>query len=79
MAQVSIQYALDHQLNSHDVSRIKRELDRYRGVRNVSLNRDNGILCVNFDDHAVSKKQLEQCLSQMEYVYSLIDSITFLG
>lgn len=75
MAQISIQYALDHELNLHDVKRIKQRLDEFPGVKSVALNQENGILCVDFDDSATDRQCLEQCLNDMEYRFSLIDSI----
>ncbi len=75
MAQVSIQYALDHELDAHDVKQIKQRLDEFQGVESVALNQENGILCVDFNDRVTDQRCLEQCLRDMEYRFSLIDSI----
>ncbi|MCI8540845.1 MAG: hypothetical protein HFE67_04970 [Erysipelotrichaceae bacterium] len=78
MAQVSIQYALDHVVDQRDAKRIQRELNQYAGVNHVTLNQDNGILCVDYDDSAMKQAQLEQSLSRLNYTYAMIDSIIFL-
>ncbi len=50
MAQVSIQYALEHQLKHMEAITIRNELTRLKGVNLVSVNAKEGLLCVDFDD-----------------------------
>lgn len=77
MAQVSVQYCLDKELSIHDEKTLKRILDKFPGVTSVSVNVLDGILCVDYDDTGVKREQLEACLKEESYVYTMIDQITF--
>lgn len=77
MAQISIQYALDQALDVHDEKQIKKELDRFPGVKSVALNLKRGILCVDYDDSGVTRETLEQAMDTLGYPMSLIDAISF--
>lgn len=77
MAQVSIQYSLDKALSSHDVVWLKRTLDEFPGVKAVTVNRADGILCIDYDDTGACKKEIEERLKEAKYSYMMIDQITF--
>lgn len=77
MAQISIQYALDQELDVHDEKKIKRELDQFSGVKSVSLNMKSRILCIDYDDTGVNHKALEERMSELHYTVSMIDMISF--
>lgn len=77
MAQVSIQYALDQELSTHEEETIKKSLDEFLGVKSVALNLQDGLLCIDYDDTGVKQEQLERRLDELGYSLSLIDRITF--
>lgn len=77
MAQVSIQYALDQELSTHEEETIKKSLDEFPGVKSVALNLQDGLLCIDYDDTGVKQEQLERRLDELGYSLSLIDRITF--
>lgn len=77
MAQVSIQYALDQELSTHEEETIKKSLDDFTGVKSVALNLQDGLLCIDYDDTGVKQEQLERRLDELGYSLSLIDRITF--
>ncbi|MCI8851152.1 MAG: hypothetical protein HFE82_06390 [Erysipelotrichaceae bacterium] len=74
---ISIQYALDQPLDTHDEGTIKRQLDEIPGVRSVSLNLKSRLLCVDCDDTATDEQAIAKCLSNMNYPATFIDSISF--
>ena len=77
MAQVSIQYALEDTIDVHDEKKIKKELDTLHGVSSVSVNVENGILCVDFDDTGVDEQQVERILNVNGYRHTMLDKIIF--
>lgn len=77
MAQVSIQYSLDNKLDAHDVKHIKMKLDTLHGVSSVSVNMQDAIICVDYDDTKVLEEQIEEVLHACEYTVTLLDKITF--
>lgn len=74
---ISIQYALDQPLDTHDEGNIKRKLDEIPGVRSVSLNLKSRLLCVDYDDTATDEQAITKRLSNMNYPVTFIDSISF--
>lgn len=77
MAQVSIQYSLHEDLQAHDEKAIKKFLDAYPGVKSVSLNMENGLLCVDYDDTGVSQKVIDDALNREGYEHTMLDKLTF--
>lgn len=76
MAQVSIQYSIDTQLDIDDEQCLTRSFSDHSGVTYVHVNKSDSTLCIDFDDTRVQREALEQCLKQYDYPYSMIDQIT---
>ena len=77
MAQVSIQYALERQINEWDKKRIQLRLGEITAIHDVIMDCHTGILCVDFDNTTFSEKELRYCITAMNYPIFMIDAITF--
>ncbi len=77
MAQVSIQYALEHQLKHMEAITIRNELTRLKGVNLVSVNAKEGLLCVDFDDQNLSMEDIEHDMTVLGHPVMMIDCIIF--
>ena len=77
MAQVSIQYALDHRLNHMEAMTIRNELNRLCGVNLVRVDAKEGLLCVDFNDQNLSMEDIEHDMTVLGHPVMMIDCIIF--
>ena len=59
MAHLSTYFFLDDVTGTHDVKKLKRELDTLPGVTSVSIS-DSGCLAVDYDSTGVRQEQIRQ-------------------
>ena len=79
MAHISTQYVFQDRLSHDDEIRMKTTLYAYQGIKRITYNRDHSILCIDYHDHNLSREQIEQCLNDLHYRYTFMDSVIFLG
>lgn len=77
MAQISVQYIIEHEIDSHDMSLIKKELDKFHGVHSVSVNQETALICIDFDMDKVKEGDLINKLQSLGYRMEFVDRIIF--
>lgn len=79
MAHISTQYEFKDRLSHDDEIQMKTALHAYQGITRIAYDRDHGTLCIDYHDHDLSREQIEQCLNDLHYRYTFMDSVIFLG
>ena len=73
MSKASVYLTLGHiKDETHNVKKIKQELDALPGVTAVSVNDDSGRVAVDFDTTAIQSGRIERQLEEMGY--KIVDS-----
>lgn len=68
MSKNSAYFSISSLSGTHDIKRIKQELDRRcDGVLSVAVGTDLNTVAVDFDDTGVTPQKLRDCLSGMGY------------
>lgn len=67
MAKESAYFKLADITGKHDSKELKKELDTFRGVISVSVNKEKNTLAVDFDNTGVNTEQLSKRLEKLGY------------
>lgn len=67
MSKESAYFSLNDIDGNHDVKELKRELDTFRGVISVSVNKEKNTLAVDFDNTGVNTEQLAKRVEALGY------------
>ncbi len=57
-------------VGAHGAKKLKRGLDGLRGVRSVAVNRETGLICVDYDGEALDEKELERRIKGLGFAVS---------
>lgn len=66
MAHLSTYFSLEDSADSHDMKRLKRELDGLPGVTSVSIS-SGGCLAVDYDSTGVRQAEIRQKVQELGY------------
>lgn len=67
MPKESAYFQLTDISGKHDSKELKRELDTFRGVISVSVNKEKNTLAVDFDNSGVTGEQISKRLETLGY------------
>lgn len=67
MAKESAYFKLNDIDGKHDTKELKRELDTFRGVISVSVNKEKNTLAVDFDNSGVKCEQISKRVEALGY------------
>lgn len=67
LAKESAYFKLNDIDGKHDTKELKRELDTFRGVISVSVNKEKNTLAVDFDSSGVNSEQIAKRVEKLGY------------